>query len=279
MDTTLACALLGAAGGYLIDNQRGEASLADGYPMTLRAFTTGAATGALADTLLATRNFTKLQDILKQSRKATPADVKKLQEAAKSEDTAVFLQGSSGDDLGNAFYTYSEKLPGVDTGTIYKRIGLAAANSKMQSAAKKAGDPDTVVVGRGMDRLPVLAHELGHAADFKRNPPGFLERNAGRVANALMAVNLGLGAAMWLDKDRTRRKMYHTGLLGSLPLALLSRSVTRHYYNKREIQASKNAIKYINKIYPEDVDKAAGALETAYSTYEPVRLTPLKLNS
>jgi len=258
LDTTFACALLGAGVGALTGNsdERGKTTLAGAV--------SGAALGAKIKFLGQLYRSMRFRFALNGHKHALNSDMRKIIKAYGKLGIPVYQQ-IGGSSIGNAMYMEGKPgWAGRKGGPVFMDV---LTKKVVTDPAEKA-----IYLGSNFDKLPVLAHELGHAQDYKEMSG--LSRNLRRGANIAaiggFAGSIGIIIASLLGK--MDKDVAENALLGTSSVAW-GGSMLRHYLSRRdERRASDRAIQVLQKVQkPKQLESSKRLLERAYATYDPIR--------
>lgn len=192
--------------------------------------------------------------------------LKKVIKAFKGVNIPVYIQ-DSGTPYDNAFYIEGSPQWGVfgERPTFKDAI----TGRKVTNPASAA-----IYVGKNFRKLPIVAHELGHATDFKDKSN--LERFSLGVGRTVEAIGTGASVGLLvagmmgnMEPEDVNKGLMVTGS------AALGSSIFNKFMTKRlERRASDKAIQVLKRLQrPKQLDQSKDALLAAYSTYDPIRLS------
>ena len=251
--TALGGALLGAAATGVADE-----SLVGALP----GFGIGYGIGRYITNRKQQQQVEELQDIIAKTPNANLKVLKALSKASGRVNTPIFIQ-TKGEPYDNAFWRgYPD--PYIDPS--YFKCLVKAKNRRKATVQ----DADVIVIGKNFKKYPVIAHELGHSADFATNKPALRDFFIPALLSTAGLAGIPAGMAVSIQDANVG------AVISTLSAACLLGAATYSNYReaKRERAASKNAVEYIEKVKKSAVEreKARKLLETAYNTYEPIRL-------
>ena len=202
---------------------------------------------------------------LNQLKNNTNKDLQRVVKTFGDIKIPVYLQ-TAGTPFDNAMYIEGQpQWMFMPDKPVFKNLLTGKRVNKTKDRA--------VYLGRNFRKLPILAHELGHASDFKDKPN--LERIALYAGRGLSGVGLlasfGLlaaGASGKIAKDKL------LPLLGiSAGVSVLGNSMNKSLTQRSERRASDAAIQVLNKIQkPDALTTSKDLLNSAYATYDPIML-------
>ena len=270
MITPVWSTLLGAlAGGALATTTAGGVDLPVAQGMFMGAGA-GLQAGGIADTVARVIRQKRFRERLGDLPNATAKDVKKLEKAFRYLNIPIYKQ-VGGEPYDNACYT-----TGGMRGGKWKDIKTGKVTDKPANHA--------VFIGANFNKLPVLAHELGHGHDFitakrwyhKPWLPALLSLGTvgGSVA-AMIGGASGIADAVgseWEGRERSIAPALTAG--AGIGLALICAGMRQSITLKNERAASDKAIMVLkNMATQEKLDKYRKMLQAAYGTYEPIQVT------
>ena len=260
MDLPLLTALAGAAAGASVPFvTREEAPDAEQIANnTFIGAVVGASGGRLISNAASWFKVKKLKKELGGLKDVNPSALKALAKASKRSDVPIYIQ-TGGKPIDNAFYQITAN-PALDS----KDFKLLVKGRKDSSVR----DADTVVIGKNFRKLPVVAHELGHASDFNEN-----KLSIGEKWLAPLGV-LATAGAFWTARAMEPSLKKSLTLLAAATLGLGTSAYTTYKTRAREREASKRALEFIQRMKRTAKEQAQARqfLETAYSTYDPIRI-------
>lgn len=273
MDLTLAGFLLGSAVGASFGE--GPLNSRNRLLTTMLGGAVGRFSGATVSMLASAYHKHKLNKLVESLPSASNKELKNLKGAFKADLVDIYKQPDEAKrTFDNASYYDSLNTSGAPKQKVF---GYGEFNKVAASNVYKKKDirPDSeqpidgaLLIGRDYAKLPIVAHELGHASlDDK---PWWARQHASTAANA---ISFGSSIA----------GLHFIGKKPGVALALLTAGAlaggaSRAMELAEERRASRNALRVLKSVAPGQVDKARKALLRAYRTYDPVRFTDPKLD-
>lgn len=261
MNLRLPCMLLGAAAGALTGSTGNDRLMRGTLGASL-----GAAAGTLTQAVAGWLNKSKFDKQLRSAPDASDNDIRKLMSHFKDADLPVYVQ-TGGADVQNAFYS--------DAGAPSFLVAGDKPEWTELTTGRKYNDEQepAVFVGKSYRKLPVIAHELGHAVDMKGRG-GFMKRLPMLIGLASLAAT---GTAMYrshrmLKNPSADYNPYIT--VGAALLGIAMSSIPSMITNSWERKASDIAQKRMSEYQrASTAAKSLDMLRRAYSTYDPVQLS------
>lgn len=260
-DPALAGMLLGGAAGVGLGVNWKEDPLQYGAVGGLL----GAKTGWLAEKVARWFRARRLMKHMSTIKDVNKKDMAKLIKAFGGR-IPVYVQ-SSGKDIENALYSEGGNPWRYFSGPDVPQFKDALTGKPVKNHADKA-----VYLGSSFKKLPVLAHELGHADDFAQKSPA--ERGLATALAIGTAVGAGSSLALLfagMGNPDLQRKMLplqlgsaFTATAGIIGQGLLSK--------RNERRASDRAMQVLKRLQKgKSLDSSREALEKTYATYEPIQ--------
>lgn len=262
MNPTYIAGLGGALAGGALGSLSGDIDVAAGS--ALAGLATGSILGGGVTVYKQYQNRKKLEKELGDIKEADIATIKALRKASDRANVPIFIQ-TSGKPYANAHYQL-EANPFINPAE-YKLV-----TQDKDRPNPTPNDPDVIIIGKNYKKLPIIAHELGHAQDFKENKPGFIEKWLPAVG--LLATCMGTS----FGKEFAVRGKFAAGAASVLAGGLAGLGTAWYGDSKRKARegvASKKALAYLALLKQKAVEQAQARqlLETAYSTYDPIRMS------
>ena len=283
MDGQLLGAGLGSAIGYLYaagNSLKGKDAVLTG----IAGAGAGGLVGLALEHIARVRARKEMRRRLAASPSVTDARLRALIGKGGDLKLPVYRQ-LSGEPIPNAYYMPNGPIvPGMLGSKDSKFLELTGKSVKPIKATSIPTGKPSIVIGRDFAKAPILAHELGHAEDFKERPNekwkilglsaavGIL--SAGAIGGKYLAYrnvkdSLGTGTGFLLGAG-----------IGFAP-ALAGYALNRRKLKLEEI-ASRKAMERLSDYYngksPSRLKHDAKLLESAYQTYDPLELKETKFS-
>ena len=232
---------------------------------TLQGGTMGAVAGTLAENLARVFRGMRLRKALVGIKGASQKDIKALAKAFRGLNVPIYQQ-TGGPAFDNACYAQNGTVPRGPWGEELEWRDVKTGK-KADSSERRYGQP-AVFVGKSFNKLPVIAHELGHADDFSKK--NWLGRNAG----VLMTLGSGLGilCAALGAQDAAHREEVTPLNATAMAMGIPSMLVPAWWSRRLERKASDKAIQVLSGYAPRKSESAKQLLQKAYATYDPIQI-------
>ena len=272
MDLTLAGFLLGSAVGASF----GEGPLNSSHRLltTMLGGAVGRFSGATVSMLASAYHKHKLNKLVESLPSASDKELKNLKGAFKADLVDIYKQPDEAErTFDNAAYyddwnTYGEpKQQVLGYGEFNK---VAASNVSKKKGVRPDSEQPTgaILIGRDYAKLPLVAHELGHASPDDK--PWWEKLHMADVARTAAFGSSMAGLNFVWGKPGVALALLTAGALAGGAASAMERAEER--------RASRNALRVLKSVAPGQVDKAREALLQAYRTYDPVRFTDPRLD-
>jgi hypothetical protein len=198
---------------------------------------------------------------LQAAKNSNLQELRRLIRLSNSAKVPVYIQ-SGGTPLGNAYYA-DFGVPTVDWGP-----GITWKDALTGRSVRMPKDK-AVFIGKGYNKLPVIAHELGHASDLNENT---WSTKAGAALDVVQGLSLAT-AMLAAHPDAVDKGVSPlVGIIGGA--GLLAASTLSSMLSKRdERAASDRAIQSLRQLQKEkQLNKSLELLVSAYKTYDPLSI-------